>query len=230
MKNLQYRRHLQLWRECSVLKKNNIASEIGVRIECKFESKNVINLSRRNLSSSEISLLSKFLKIVPTANKKTHANLKTELEVYWRKLRVTWQFRNDKWSFAGDRFRQNSSCNPRNKDFIMETYLSCMEKELLDIEFTSRRFNNLSKEEQGVLYSLKDDPRIIIESADKGSVVVVWGKEDYLKEAYRQLDDKEMYRQVPYDPSVLANTLIKALEKMRLQRDLLKDTVDYFLS
>ena len=112
----------------------------------------------------------------------------------------------------------------------METYLSCMEKELLDIEFTSRRFNNLSKEEQEVLYSLKDDPRIIIESADKGSVVVVWGKEDYLKEAYRQLDDKEMYRQVPYDPSVLANTLIKALEKMRLQRDLLKDTVDYFLS
>ena len=105
-----------------------------------------------------------------------------------------------------------------------------MEKELLDIEFTSRRFNNLSKEEQGVLYSLKDDPRIIIESADKGSVVVVWGKEDYLKEAYRQLDDKEMYRQVPYDPSVLANTSIKALEKMRLQRDLLKDTVDYFLS
>ena len=64
------------------MKKNNIASEIGVRIECKFESKNVINLSRRNLSSSEISLLSKFLKIVPTANKKTHANLKTELEVY----------------------------------------------------------------------------------------------------------------------------------------------------
>ena len=68
MKNLQYRR--QLWKECSVLKENNIASEIGVRIEGKFVSKNVINLSRRNLSSSEISLLSKFLKIVPTANKK----------------------------------------------------------------------------------------------------------------------------------------------------------------
>ena len=69
--------------------KNNIASEIGVRIECKFESKNVINLSRRNLSSSEISLLSKFLKIVPTANKKNHAKLKAELEEYGKKLRVT---------------------------------------------------------------------------------------------------------------------------------------------
>ena len=33
------------------------------------------------------------------------------------------------------------------------------------------------------------------------------------KEAYRQLDDKEVYEQVPGDPSVPASTLIKALEK-----------------
>ena len=38
-----------------------------------------------------------------------------------------------------------------------------------------------------------------------------------------------MYEQVPDDPSVLANTLIKALEKIRLRRDLSKDTLDYFL-
>ena len=51
------------------MKGNNIASQTGVRIEGKFVSKNVINLSRRNLSASEISLLSKGLKFVPTANK-----------------------------------------------------------------------------------------------------------------------------------------------------------------
>ena len=60
---------------------------------------------------------------------------------------------------------------------------------------------------------MKDDCSIIIKGADKGSVVVVWDREDYLKEAYRQLDDKEVYEQVPDDPSVLANTLMKALEK-----------------
>ena len=68
---------------------------------------------------------------------------------------------------------------------------------------------------------------IIIKGADKGSVVVVWDREDYLKEAYRQLDDKEVY-EVPDDPSVLANTLMKALEKTRLRGDLSKDTLDYF--
>ena len=54
---------------------------------------------------------------------------------------------------------------------------------------------------------------IIIKGADKGSVVVVWDREDYLKEAYRQLDDKEVYEQFSDHSSVLANTLMKALEK-----------------
>ena len=73
---------------------------------------------------------------------------------------------------------------------------------------------------------MKDDRSIIIKGADKVSVVVLWDREDYLKEAYRQLDDKEVYEQVPKDPSVLADTLMKALEKIW---DLSKDTLDYFL-
>ena len=76
---------------------------------------------------------------------------------------------------------------------------------------------------------MKDDPSIIIKGADKGSIVIVWDRKDYLKESYRQqLDDKEVYEQVPDDPSALANTLIKALEKIRLRGDLSKDTLDYF--
>ena len=46
-------------KEGNVLKGNNIASQIGVRLEGKFVSKNIINLSRRNLSASETSVLSK---------------------------------------------------------------------------------------------------------------------------------------------------------------------------
>ena len=73
---------------------------------------------------------------------------------------------------------------------------------------------------------MKDDRSIITKGADKVSVVVLWDREDYLKKAYRQLDDKEVYEQVPKDPSVLAGTLMKALEKIW---DLSKDTLDYFL-
>ena len=124
-----------------------------------------------------------------------------------------WHFRNDERTFAADRFIPKSFIpffNPRNKDIIIETYLRCLEERLLDIEFPSKRFNDLTKEEREALYSLKDDPSNIIKGADKDSVVVVWDREDYLRKAYRQYDDKDVYEQVSDNPSVLANTLIKA--------------------
>ena len=71
-----------------------------------------------------------------------------------------------------------SSFNPRNKDVIIETSLSCLEENLLDIETPSKRFNSLTREERKALYSLKDDPSIIMKDADKGSIVVVWDREN----------------------------------------------------
>ena len=61
----------------------------------------------------------------------------------------------------------------------------------MDIEIHSKRYNNLTKEERDALYSLRDDSTIIIKGADKGSVVVVWDREDYLKEPCKQLEDRK---------------------------------------
>ena len=79
------------------------------------------------------------------------------------------------------------------------------------------------------LYSLKDDPTIIKKGADKGSVVVAWDREDYLKKAYTQLNDRKVYEEVTSDSNVLINTIMKALEKMHLCGDLSSDTINYFL-
>ena len=38
-----------------------------------------------------------------------------------------------------------------------------------------------------------------------------------------------MYEEVPNDPSVLVNTIIKALEKIHLRGDLSSDTLNYFV-
>ena len=100
----------------------------GNRLEGRFVCKNVINLSRRNLSSAEISLLSKRLKFVATANKIDQAKLKREnwymVDKYGRKLRLMWHFRNDERPFSQERFKPKSAFNPRNKDSVIETYLS----------------------------------------------------------------------------------------------------------
>ena len=201
------------------------------RLQGKFVSKNVINLSQRQLTKSEISLLSKGLKFVPTPNRIDKAKLKQELEVFGRKLRLMWYFRNDERIFDCDtKFRPKSTFNPKNKDVIIETYLSSLEEKLLDIDIPKDKFNNLSKEERDALYSLKNDNTIVIKGADKGSGVVVWDREDYLKEAHKQLSDEEVYEEVTNDPSTLESTIFNALNKIRARGDLSADNLEYFFN
>ena len=103
------------------------------RLKGKFGSKNVINMSKRKLSKSEISLLSKSLKFIPTSNTKT--KLKIELEAFGRTLRLKWFFRNDKKEFnPDDIFKPKSTFNPRNKDAAIEIHLSSLEEKLMSIE------------------------------------------------------------------------------------------------
>ena len=156
------------------------------RLEGKFVSKNVTNLSQRQLTNWEISLLSKGLNFVPTPNRIDKAKLKQELEGFGRKLRLTWHFRNDERIFDWNtKFRPKSTFNAKNKNVIRSTYLRSLEKKLLDTDIPKDKFNNLSKEERDALYSLKNDNAIFIKGADNGSGTVVWDMEDYLKEALK---------------------------------------------
>lgn len=43
-------------------------------------------------------------------------------------------------------------------------------------------------------------------------------------EAYNQPDDREMYEEVPSDPNILINFIMKSLEKMLFRGDLSSDT------
>ena len=89
-------------------------------------------------------------------------NLRQE---YGRNLCLCY-FRNDEKPFSTDKFKPKCSFNARNKDTIIETYMSCLEERLLDIETPSKRYNNLTNEERDVLYhclySFRDGSNIII--------------------------------------------------------------------
>ena len=99
----------------------------------------------------------------------------------------------------------------------------------MDSDIFSKRFDNLTREERNVLYNLGDDPTIMIKGADKGFAVVVWDREDYSEEAYKQLEDKDVDEEVPNDSGILISTIIRALEKIRMRGDLSNDTLNYFL-
>ena len=140
-----------------------------------------------------------------------------------------WHLRKDGKPFSYENFRAKSSFNSRNKDYVIETYLSSLEEGLLDIDISSKRFNNLIEKECNAPYNLRDDPPITMEGADKGSAVVVWDRDDYLKEATKQLEDKDVYEEMRNDPTTFINTIMRALEKIKIRRDLSNDTLNYFL-
>ena len=63
----------------------------------------------------------------------------------------------------------------------------------MNIEIPQNKYNNLTREERSALYNLKNEKNIVIKSADKGSAVVVWDRDDYIKEAEKQLGHNEIY-------------------------------------
>ena len=143
-----------------------------------------------------------------------------ELEDYGRMLRLKWHFRNDEKQFDRNDFKPKSTFNTRNKDAAIEIYLSSLEVKLINIEILQNKYNNLTREERSALYHLKNDKNIVIKSADKGSAVVVCDREDYIKEAEKQIGDKDIYDEVCNVPRPLISTIYKATEKIRKRGDL----------
>ena len=141
--------------------KNNdrIAFEKNGRLQGVYVSDNILNLSKRDLSEAEISLLSKGLKFVPTPRYVDQAALKTDLENFGRKLRLAWHFRNENSNFTANPFKSKSNFNPKNKDVAIEMYLSKLEQEILNIN-TKLKYHNVTLEERRAIDSLRNDTSI----------------------------------------------------------------------
>ena len=118
-------------------------------------------------------------------------NIYIELECFGRKLCLSWHFRNEESITISNPFKKKSSFNPKGKDEL-ELCLSRLEEEIMAID-TKLSYSNLTMEEPLALNSLRDDTSIIIIEADKDSGVVVWDRKYYLKEAEKQLGDKETW-------------------------------------
>ena len=76
-------------------KESNEATILNGRLRGKLVSNNVVNLPKRKLSKSEISLLCKDLKFISTSNTIDKSKLKIELEAFGRILRLALFFRNE---------------------------------------------------------------------------------------------------------------------------------------
>ena len=69
------------------------------------------------------------------------------------------------------------------------------------------------------------DKDFVIKPADKGTAIVIWDKQDYLKECQLQLGNKSVYEEVKRDSlqdvtRKIRNTLLDMLRKKKIDKKL----------
>ena len=79
------------------------------------------------------------------------------------------------------------------------------------------------------MYILKNDRSIVIKGDNKSSAVVVWDRENYVKEAENQLGDTNIYEEVSNDARPLMNIILNTLENIRKKGDICSDTLKHFI-
>ena len=80
-----------------------------------------------------------------------------------------------------------------------------------------------------VLYFLHYSPSIIIKKAYKGSSIIKWDTEDYLRKANSQYTDKGVYLEVKGDTEGFLMKVIKsALRNIRKRGDISDETCETF--
>ena len=70
---------------------------------------------------------------------------------------------------------------------------------------------------------------VIVKPADKGGAIVIWPKDSYLKEAYRQLNDSNHNRKIPHDPTPEILTETKKLAYNLYKSKIIDNTTYKFL-
>ena len=111
------------------------------------------------------------------------------------------------------KFKPKSGWKPSPPNRTLEVFQRSVKQEILKCRPKYNKHDNLTKEEQRHLRTLRENPHITIKKADKGSAVVVMNTTDYLREGYRQLQDENFYQKVPNDMTnqisdKIADTLI----------------------
>ena len=183
----------------------------------------VINLSDRRLTESELSLLGKGLSFVPT-KRQTIAQLIAELKEWeWlMRLKEYWDGQ-DKKESGGDRdgdsqYKTSRWTPPKGRDQWLDLYIEEVTSGVIQgLRKTGR--SNLSKGEDEALLSLMKDDSIIIRPADKGSSFVIMNKEDYIDQLSDEIDKGDGYEPTKGDmTSVISRKVGKVSDTTRGER------------
>jgi len=100
------------------------------------------------------------------------------------------------------------------RNYALDLYSQYQERYISNHEVPHIR-DNLTKEEEVALTTLKCDSSMVIGNADKVGGIVIWNADDYIKECLRHLEDNTVYtelkeencREIHTNHSQLVNSL-----------------------
>lgn len=163
---------------------------------------NVLNLSKHFCpTATHLQILNKGLSFIPTQDQPNHKSPSVfeEVRKYHRRLKLAAFFDEDEDSDStSPPFTPKSNWEPKNNQIPKEIRLLIKQDRRIikNIPILPASKPNITQEETLALQQLGKNDRIIIKPADKGSVIVIQDREQYIKEATRQLDMPQYYRKL----------------------------------
>ena len=200
----------------------------------------VYNLLGVTLNRTELELLSKGLSFCPTPHCLNSEAVWDHLERYFRRLCLREFFLDDEEdeeisnTDISTQFRPPSSwMPPKGRNAALEIYIQQVRTDVehqLDNINKKHCHDNLLSHQRKALRELWQRSDIIIKPADKGSVVVVLSKDDYIKEAERQLSNHAHYQKLNSNSTLrYASVIKKYVESMFSRRQIHVKTKNFLI-
>ena len=159
------------------------------------------------------------LNFVPTPESINKNDLLHDIEKFNRRIKLRSHF--GTVPKEGLYFKSNSTWEPSNIHHTVKTFTEDFSRQIklsLETETSERGTNrkNLNKMETRAMDNLKNRDDIVITKADKGGAVVINGVTEYIKEANRQLSDKNFYKKLTHNPTSEHAALVdNAIDNMK---------------
>ena len=158
-----------------------------------YTTMSVVNLSSYQLSDDELDILSKGLNFIPYTPFTAHCT-NDELESFFRKLRLRHRYRNAPLTHVPFKHQSKRIPGPTNYK-PLEDLINKIQLTLSQIQSTTGR-RNLPKNGWSTIKKLKEHHDIIINTADKGSCIVIQDRDKYIEAGRKQLDDLQTIHQI----------------------------------
>ena len=190
----------------------------------------IVNLTDQTLTESQVSLLQKGLKFIPTPSDHKPTQIQQSFSKFRRLLYLKYHFRSD--TNNPHPFRLTSQWEPPTPDnpnllkYMAETRESLKQTKPL----RTKQTNNLTQTERFSIKSLQKLPQTVIKPADKGGSLVLWPSTSYLNEAHKQLQNEKHYKKVQNNPiPTLSSHIQKYLQKIKDNKHIDHTTYKYLL-